>query len=790
MKQTIRLFLRNIIKNPALIFINIIGLSLSMSVAIVLYEYCYHEFSADQFWIDKENSFLVIKQSESLWIDGISQPGILADYLDSNIPEIDKTVRVAGFWEQPVIRAEDGEPFKSEILFADPDFFEMFNYSAVSGNLESGLADPASIVLSIDLAKKLFNETNVAGRTVTLNKEHLFKVTAVFDPSDYNSFFKFEAVLPIQSRMNIQPNPGELTNWNWWNFRLFIKIHNNTSPQQIENKISSVLKTNDPNGIGSSHIKILPLNQIYFSRIDASSTGYFRTGDRQQVFILALVATLILITGMINFIHISHSEQFVRLRQAGIQMIFGATRLHLLQRVSFESMILFMLSVCLAVIIVEISRNFLGQLTDIQLAAGFFNSPLKVLVIFLIAAILGLLAGLPSGMFMAGSKPVENLKSPARLKIKKSQLKGILVVSQFTMAMILISFTILVQKQVRYGISRTGYNSEHIIGLRLTPQLYDKKEILYKALSDQAFVQKISFTQFFPGNENSQWQMELNVRGENRLVAFNTFDSDSNLFDMLGLTPEAGKLFTRDLIPGSSVVVNETFCETYGITDPIGATFNVFNGQTFTIIGVIKDFHFKPVNEHIDPLIIKNTNSASYCLVKVKSADYQSLKSVMLSLAEIGSELSPDFPMEIQFMNKAVENLYYSEIRFRHIFSIFAGCAVFISCLGILALSIFICQHKTKEIGIRKVNGATTNNILAMLNGEFIRWISAAFIISCPIAWLIMIRWLENYSYKTAISWWIFLVAGITVLLIAWISVSAWSIQAARKNPVEALRYE
>ena len=472
--------------------------------------------------------------------------------------------------------------------------------------------------------------------------------------------------------------------------------------------------------------------------------------------------------------------------------MMGASRLHVVRNILLESFLLFFLSAWVAIIIAEIAQVYLNQYIGIQFISGVLFSPMFLLITLSFAALISIIASLSPALIIARSRPVDNLKKTVRLKTNRSTLRSVFVISQFTIAIILICFTILVQKQIHYGINSLGFEKANIIGIKYTPQLSEKKEALKKELQGQAYVNKISQTQYFPGRDLSHWGMEIDFHGEPQHVSFYTFDADADFFEMLNLEPAKGRLFSKDLITDKNkAVVNEAFLKTHNISDPIGVIFfNAWGGGEFEIIGVVKDFNFESVDRPIEPLIIKNSGNASFALVNIQGSEFNNISSTISGLKEICNNLSPDFPVEMRFMDLAVENMYQSEVRFRRIFTLFAGCAIFISCLGILALSIFVCQNKTKEIGIRKTYGATIRNIFKMLNQEFVRWVAIAFLISTPVAWYIMNQWLERFSYKTDISWWIYVVAGSIALGIALLSVSWQTYRSARKNPVDVLRYE
>ncbi len=761
-----------------------------MTVVILLFSFCYHELTTDMHQENKENGYLLIN-SDGNNSFGINMPGVLSYHLDSSVFEIKKTVRMAGFWEQPVLKSEKADPMKSKILFVDGDFFELFTYEPVSGNLDMAFQDPRSMVITEKLASRLFGNIDAVGETIMLNNEHPLVITAIVREPGNNTFLDFEALISMEGRKIIQSNPGEYTNWNWWNFNTFILTDKDYDQQTTEEKIRNIFIDHSQSENSFEGIGVLPLQDIYFSKIEAGWQDHFRIGNKQQVLVLAMVAFLILLIAIINFINISSSQYIDRLKQAGIQKILGATKFHIIRQVLFESAMLFMISAWIGIILTEIIQIYLSQYLEIQLISGIIFSPKILILIISLSTVIGILSSLPTAYLISSSKSIDNLKSTFSLKANKSALRSILVVTQFAIAIILIGFTVLVQKQIRFGISNLGYEKENIVGIKFTQQLYGKSEILKKELLDQAFIDNVSMTQFFPGKDLSYWGLDTEIRGEKKQLSFNKFDADQAFFDMLNIKSVSGRIYSDDFSTDKNkAVVNQAFLKANDISDPIGIELYARNDIHFEIIGIIEDFHFESVNKEIGPLLINNSGNASVCLVNMQSHDFNVLRSNMESLREICHNLSPDFPVEIRFMDLAVENMYRSEIRFRRIFTLFSSSAIFISCLGILALSIFVCNIKTKEIGIRKTFGASVRSIFNMLNQEFARSVIIAFSIACPVSWYLMQLWLKGFSYKTDISWWIFALSGLMAMGIAFLSVSWQSYRSARKNPVDILRYE
>ena len=504
--------------------------------------------------------------------------------------------------------------------------------------------------------------------------------------------------------------------------------------------------------------------------------------------ILAMVAALVLITALVNFMNISSSQWREKIRQTGVMKVVGARRSQIFRKVLFESAFLFLMALILGLMIAAVVIPSVCNYTGMEFDRLIIFNPVFLSVFIMGTFVLGVLFSLAPAYSISSSKALSNLGKRIESKAKNSFFQGILVSFQFSIAIALIAFTVLVQKQVNFGSSNLGFDNENIIGIKLTKQLSLKREVLKQVLLENPVVGRISFTQYYPGKNVSSWGTYADLKEEKKTLRFDTFNADGAFASMMGLQTVMGRFYSDSLISdGKKVVVNETFVRKHQLDQPIGLTFSKGN---YEIVGVVKDFHYKSVNEPIAPLVIRNEPYSSYCLVKLHASDFNSLNRAIRQIKTKTLNLSPSFPVEIGFLDNAVENLYKSELRFRRVFSLFAGCAIIICSMGILAMSLFASQRRIKEIGIRKVNGAQISEILAMLNKDFVKWVAVAFIIATPTAWYAMHKWLENFAYKTELSWWIFALAGILALGIALLTVSWQSWKAATRNPVEALRYE
>jgi putative ABC transport system permease protein len=788
MKTIIKSTYRNFVRKPATNLINLVGLAVSLALVVILSVYSYSELTTDNYHKNGDRLFLYADYNGRMYM-----PAILKDQIDLNIPEVESTVRFAGGWEAPVFQAGDRDPITSDMVYADADFFKLFTYHAAEGNLETALKDPMTVVLTKPLAEKIFGVEPALGKTLKLNSDKELTVSAVIYEPEANTSISFSAITSTATRKIVQPNGEEFTNWEWSNFQLFVLLKDGVAPDETAKKIGSLFPKNEQENEDYSKLKLNAFDKVYFSRFSLFGNGYLRSGDKQKMMILVLVAALVLMIALVNFINISSSQWLEKIRQTGVMKVVGARRATILKQILSEAFLLFLMALLVAVLLVNIVSPFVRNYTGIQFSHHILHSPSFLLISIAGTFLLSLVFSIVPALQISSSKAVDNLKKTIDPRSTKSIFRGVLVTAQFVITIVLIAFTVLVQKQVNFGTSNLGFNQKNIIGVKLTPPLSNKKEVLKKLFQEKPGVAQVSYTQYFPGKQISHWTTNQNIEGENKQFNFDTFNADASFFGITGLQLIQGRFFTEELATDKNkLVVNETFVREHKLENPIGTKMALGfdrEGQG-EIIGVVKDFHHKSVNQPIASLVIQNQDYASYALVSLNTNDFNVLHSTIEQLKAVASTLSPDFPVEITFFDEAIEHQYRSELQFRRTFSLFAICAIIICCLGILAMSLFACQRRIKEIGVRKVNGAKVTEVIAMLNRDFVKWVAIAFVIATPIAWYAMHKWLENFAYKTELSWWIFALAGILALGIALLTVSFQSWKAATRNPVESLRYE
>ncbi|MFA5418996.1 MAG: ABC transporter permease [Bacteroidales bacterium] len=781
MQNILKSTIRNFVRKPATNLINLIGLAVSLALVIILSLYSYSELTTDNFYKNADRVYLYGDNNK------IYTPGILKDQIDLSVPGVESAVRIASTWEIPVFQVAGHDPLQSDLIFADEGFFRLFTCKIIEGDPEAAMKEPMSLVITKQLAEKLFGNEQAVGQLVKLNNSNELTVRAVIERPKENSCLSFNALTSVATQKVVQPNEGEFTEWGWSDFQTFLLLKDNTNPQETAKKITALFPENHRNDYKNTHL--IPLKKIYFSKFELYGADFLHSGDKNKVLVLILVAALVLMIALINFVNISSSQWLDKIRQTGVMKVIGARQSAIFLNMLSETFVFFLSALFLAAFLAMIFIPAIQNYTGIHVNPKLMFSGSFLSIAIGASFILSFLFSMIPALRVSSSNALDNLKKNLHPQTGKSPLRGILVAAQFTIAIVLIAFTLLVQKQVNFGSSSFGFNQGNTIAINITPQLNQKKDVIRKILQDNPSVKRISMCQYYPGKTISQWGTQLETDNGKKQVNFDTFAADAEFFSLMGLQLVSGRFYSDDLsTDAGKVVVNESFLRENKIDNPIGTKLQARGGAE--IIGVVKDFHYKSVNHPIAALAIRNDPYASYCLVNLQTPNFNSLHNTIQKIKKEITEFSPSFPVDIAFFDQSIEKMYQSELQFRRTFTLFASIAIVICCMGILAMSLFACQRRVKEIGIRKVNGARVSEVMTLLNKDFAKWVAIAFVIATPVAYYAMHKWLENFAYKTELSWWIFALAGLLALGIALLTVSWQSWKAATRNPVEALRYE
>jgi len=764
--------LRNLSRNKVYAFINIAGLSIGLACAMLILLYVKDEVSYDRFHDNVENVYRVVTQN----IDKDGKKGhkdgntgyFQGPKFTQNVPEIKAFVRIASSSED----IKTGTDIKSQdLLYVDSSFFSVFSFPLISGSRESCMKEPHSIVISEDIAKKQFGTTDALGKIMMLKEDSAFvpyKVTAVAKRAPQNSSIKFDVLLPLKESEEDAQN-----NENWFNFFLntFVVLNPNANVETVNKKIQKVYTEDSKDAlknikekygdiIGGSEYFLQPFTDMHMSTELPAQNGLTDASNPVYAYILSGIAVFILLIACINFVNLTVARSVKRAKEIGIRKVVGGERKQLIMQFLGESFLLcliaFLLAIALVQLILPVFNNLsnkalaLSYLFDVKLIAGY-------IVLFLIT---GLLAGFYPALVLSGYKPVETLYG--RFNIRgKNYLQKSLVVLQFSLASFLIVATFTIYAQFNFlTTEKLGYNDSNLVLMHKDNMQCEQAKLLQTELMKDPDILGVA-----PKNGGS-WGTAAKISNDST-INFSYETVDESFIPMLKIPLLQGRNFSPDYPSDSanSVIVNEAFVKKAGWKNPIGKVVNFWyrsHNPKYTVIGVVKDYHYESLTQEIEPQLftMKKDNAFGMAYIKIKpNTETASLKYIQSTF----KQLFPISPCSYTF--KDAENLknYEAEARWKQIMLFGAVLTIFISCIGLFGLSVLSAEKRTKEIGIRKVLGASVQGVVTILSKDFLKLVIIALFIAMPAAWLAASKWPENYPNRITLSWWLFASAGILV---------------------------
>ncbi|HEX5152683.1 MAG TPA: ABC transporter permease [Parafilimonas sp.] len=787
---------RNLRRNKIYSFINIAGLSIGLACAMLILLYVKDEVSFDRFHNNVGNIYRIVSKSK---YNGTEYKSTNTGFLQGprftqNVPGIKTFVRVQSGNED----IKTGTEIQSqELLYVDSSFFNVFTFPLIAGNPKTCLKEPRSIVLSEDAAKKQFGTTDVIGKVVMLKEDSAFvpyKVTAVAKRSPQNSSIRFEVLLPFK-----ESEADAKNNDNWFNFFLntFVVLEPNANLNTVNAQIQKfyvrdaartfkeMMEKYGGNGtIGEYFLQ--PYTDIHMNPELGAQNGMVNGSNPTYSYILSGIALFVLLIACINFINLTVARSVKRAKEIGIRKVVGGERKQLIIQFIGESFLLCIIAFLLAIVLVVLVLPLFNELANKALAISYlFNIELigGYILLFLLT---GLLAGFYPALVLSGYKPVDTLYS--RFNIKgKNYLQKSLVVLQFTLASFLIIATFTIYTQFNYlTTEKLGYDDSNLVMINKDRIKHTDAALFKNALVSNPNIVGVS------AKNGGQWGTAAR-NAVDTTIQFTYETVDENYLPLLKIPLVMGRNFSKDFPADSnkSVIVNESFVKKAGWKNPIGQTVNFWynNNETYTVIGVVKDYHFASLNQEIAPQLftMKNDNQYGMYYIKIKPGSTTgSLKWIQKRF----KEFYPLSPYAYKFKDDDNKRAYDDVAKWKQIMLFSAFLTIFISCIGLFGLSVLSAEKRTKEIGIRKVLGASVNNVVTILSKDFLKLVAIALIIAIPAAYLAGNKWLQNYPYRITQSWWLFASAAILVVMIALITVSFQAIKAAVANPVKSLRTE
>ncbi len=777
MKTTnLKLTFRSLYRNKLYTLINILGLSIGMASAILIFLWVQFQVSFDRFHENEDSIYRVIQ--DQFYTNGevfhvqVTPTG-LSRILRDNIAGITRSTRFKN--ERALFQAGDNKAIE-DIQFVDPDFLSMFSFPLLKGNPETVLEDPHSMIISEKMAEKYFGTKDPMGENILLEGKHLFTITGIIKDCPKNTEIHYSFLIPFVFFKELGTNVEDLGN-NW--IYTFVQLSPGMVADTVNNTIEALKKKNYPQAEAVFFLQ--PLKRMHLYAI-------WGGGPIKNVRLFSIIASLIILIAAINFTNLSTAMAGRRFKEIGVKKAYGAEKKELIRQFLSETLMLSLLSLFLALILAESILPWYNSLLQTELRISYTDWKL-VSAMLGIMVITGILSGLYPALFLSSFKPVKTLKGPD-FSHKRSLLRETLVVVQFCLAVVLIVNTIIIKKQQQFMQKQElGIQKENILYIPVRGELASKYELFKAELLNNASIQSITVSSHLP---TGIWSNGGGYKWQGKPPEVDPLVSNTSVdFDYartFGIKMVEGSFYPENRYNDTShIVINKTFSDIIGLKPIIGQVIEIWD-RKLTITGVTEDFNFKPLFSKIEPLIMFCwPGYYNYVLLKVSTDDIQQTIKTIEALHET---INGNFPFEYHFLNEDYGNLYRSEIRQGRIFNIFSVMAIFISCLGLFGLSSFMIAQRTKEIGIRKTNGATAVNIISLLSRYYTRWIIVSFVIAVPVSYFLIHAWLKNYAYRTPISWWIFLLSGMIAILIALVTVGWQSWIAARKNPVEALRYE
>ncbi len=794
-KNYIKIALRNLWRRRGFSAINIIGLAVGLAATFLIVLYINFELSYDSFHSKKDNLYRLIADVEvPNDVLEIDRPALaVPPHIKEDFAEVEDAVRIMGL--SLAVRNEDLKFKEENAIAADETFFDMFDYNLLQGNETTVLKEPYSVVLTPALAKRYFGSENSIGKTLKIKNEDInditFTVTGIMEEVPQNSRFRPELVISFSTYFN-----GVLTSindmWGTYDPEAFVRLNPNVDVATLEAKFVGFLEKYTGEQMRKDKsivtLKLEPFQDVYLH----SDRNQGMSGDINSIYIFSIIAIFILLIACINFINLTTARSVERAKEVGVRKVIGAAKNQLSRQFIGESMIIAVLAFVVAVVLAVIALPAFKELIGKEISQSIFSNPWYVVILFGAALIIGAVAGIYPAFVLSSFKPVNVLKGNFSTGTRGILLRKGLVITQFTISIALIIGTIVIYNQMDYMSNQElGFNKDHVVILE-TGYVPERK-ILQQKLDGISGIKSTSYTSSVPGVQgNVAYSLLEDSNKEELAVHLDAFFIDYDFINQYGLKVVAGRSFSKEFASDSvaAMLINERAVKLLGYTTPeeaLGANFSQW-GKKGKVVGVVQDFHFKSLQENIRPLSMTVSEAGGdFLSVTIASKD---IAQTIANIEKEWNEAMPTNPFNYYFLDEAFDRQYRTQERFGKIFVNFAVLAIFISCLGLLGLAAYSMLQRRREIGIRKVLGASVSTVVNLLSLEFMKLVGIAFLIAAPIAWFAMRSWLDNFAYKIDLQWWIFVLAGITASIIALGTVGFHAVKASLANPVHSLRAE
>jgi putative ABC transport system permease protein len=803
-KNYIKIAIRNLRRNKLYSFLNIAGLAIGITCCILILLYVQDELSFDRFHekasrIYRVSSHFVLKNRV---MDVASTAHVQGPMLKDEYPEVEDYVRFNSYGSRRIIRYKDRSFAEERFIWVDNSVFDVFSFKLIKGNPEEALTKPNTVVITEEIAEKYFGDEDPVGKNLRIHNDELYMVTGVVENIPANShirpdFFASFVTLDLQPSGN--SSADLVSNVDYYTYLL---LKEGTDGKELEQKFAGfVEKYLSPilTSIGgSAKYELQPLTSIYLH--SDLENELERTGDVAYVWLFSGIGLFILLLACLNFMNLSTARSSNRAKEVGLRKVVGAQRIQLIRQFIGESMILTFIAILLSLLLVFLTLPVFNNISGKSLSMGYLSNLLLILGLFGFFIIVSLIGGSYPAFFLSAFRPVEVLQGRIRRGAKSSALRIALVSLQFTVSIVLIIGTLIISQQLNYVRNiHLGYDKDHIIALRIRNEETQKKhKAIRNTLLSNPNILSVSSSSSLPLGQNSFSAHHITGQPLNEMIMLHSQVVDEHFIDTYNMTIIQGRNFSKDFPtdPQEAIIINEAAAKKLGWQDdPIGKEIDALMSMTemkaYRIIGVVRDYHFQSLHEEIQPLVLYNANpfGGSFYRMSIRVKP-ENIQETISFLRDKWREFDSQFPLEFAFLDDQYDALYRAEERLGRLFGYFTALAILIGCLGLFGLSAYSAEQRTKEIGIRKVLGATTPNVTMLLVREFTKWVILAVLIAWPVGYYLMHTWLQNFAYRIGLGVDTFLVASLLALIIAILTVAYQAIKAAVANPADSLKYE
>ncbi|MET6999992.1 ABC transporter permease [Chitinophaga defluvii] len=804
LKNYFKIAWRSLLKNKTYSIINIAGLAVGIACCVLITIYVKGELSYDRYHKNVDHIYRVLhayrhtKAGEKLptpsatefqvWGNAPVGPALAADF-----PEIKKVVQ----FTSPVhllLKYQEKSFQENDLLFMDSTVFDVFSWKMLAGNPGSALKATNSIVLTETMAQKYFGNSNPVGQIIQVGEKDALTVTGVMEDVPANSHFTFSGLISMSTFQRIEP--GIFQSWGYVDFYTYLLLANHTNVKNMEGKLASFIDRHQPENMDNGYaIALEPLTAAYLHSVAGRQPGAI--GSLSNVYIFSVIAVFILLIACINFMNLSTARSLERAKEVGVRKAVGAFQDGLIYQFLTESVVISLIAVVLAIVLSFISLPLLREISGKPFPVAAFQSRTIIALFILIPFVVGILAGSYPAWVLSRFRPAEVLKGKFRSSGNAVMLRKGLVVLQFSLSIALIASTLIVFFQLEHlRTYKKGFKQDQMLVIDYGGDNVVNKqmEVIKTALARDPGVLSVSASRSVPGDfiPNAGTNIEMN-NGAMQSYAPTIYEIDFDFIPVYDLKLAAGRAYSRDFPADAeqSLMVNEATAKLYGYANPediVGKRFEQW-GRKGNVVGVLKDFNYQSLHKKVEPLVLRIAYPDGFNKISLHiKPDH--VAQTIAAVEKSWAALVPHHPFLYSFLDESFQLQYQQDQRFGKIFGLFAGLTIFIACLGLFGLATYATEQRVKEIGIRKVLGASVTNITTLLSTEFVKLVLLAILIATPVAWWGMNKWLNDFAYHIDIQWWVFAFAGMVAVMIALLTVGGQALKAALMNPVRALRSE